>query len=224
MLLAEELLLLLLDDDSGRTRVSEADKGLAGAVLIELAMLDRLRVAEKGETVRAGRLVLRPGPDPTHPVLARALSLLSDKEGRKPDHVLGGLAKGLRERLADGLVQAGVLRRERHKVLGLFPSERLPAQDSTHEATLRQRIRAALDGAAPDERTAALIALLSALNAVTTVLDVANKRAARRRAKEIAQGQWAAAAVRRAVEAVYAATAAAIAVTTAAGADGGGGG
>jgi Golgi phosphoprotein 3 (GPP34) len=186
MLLAEELLLLLLDDDSGRTRVSEADKGLAGAVLIELAMLDRLRVAEKGEEVRAGRLALRPGPAPTHPVLTRALALLSDKEGRKPDHVLGGLAKGLRERLAAGLVQAGVLRRERHKVLGLFPTERLPAQDSTHETTLRQRIRAALDGAAPDERTAALIALLSALNAVTTVLDVrtsARPGAGRRRSR-----------------------------------------
>jgi hypothetical protein len=124
-----------------------------------------VRVAEKGEQVRAERLVLRlvlrPGPAPSHPVL------------------------------------------------GLFPTRRLPAQDVTHEATVRSRILAALSGTTPDERTAALIALLSALHAVTTVFEVPDKRAARRRAKEIAEGQWAATAVRKAVEAVYAATAAA---------------
>jgi hypothetical protein len=222
MMLAEELLLLALDDESGKVVVSELDKGLAGAVLIELALLERVRVAEKGEDVRAGRLVLESGPAPAHPVLAAGLDVLSGREGRKPDHVLDALAKGLRERLADGLVETGVVRRERHKVLGLFPTERLPAQDPAHEATVRQRIGAALDGATPDARTAALIALLSALNAVTTVLDVADKRAARRRAKEIAEGQWAATAVRKAVEAVYAATIAAVTVATTAAATSGG--
>lgn len=222
MLIAEELLLLALDDESGKVVVSELDKGLAGAVLIELALLERVRIAEKGETVRAGRLVLKPGPQPGHPVLADAVRVLSAKEGRKPQDVLGTLAKGLRERLADGLVAAGVLRRERRKVMGLFPTQRLPAQDSGHETGVREKIVAALNAAGHDERTAALIALLSALRAVTTVFDVPDKRAARRRAKEIAEGQWAAAAVRKAVEEVYAATAAA--VTVAAVADGGSGG
>jgi len=208
MLLAEELLLLAVDDETGRVEVSQVDKGLAGAVLLELALLDRVRVAEKGEAVRAGWLVLRPGPAPAHPVLAAGLAALADQAGRKPEHVIDRLGKGLRDRLADGLVEAGVLRREKHRVLGLFPTRRLPAQDVTHEAEVRSRIRAALAGATPDERTSALIALLSALKAVTTVFAVADKRAARRRAKEIAEGQWAATAVRKAVEAVYAATAA----------------
>jgi len=221
MLLAEELLLLALDDKSGRVNVSQIDRGLAGAVLLELALLGRVRVAEKRENVRAGRLVLVPGPPLAHPVLAEGLAVLEGREGRKPEHVIDKLAKSLRDRLADGLVQAGVLRRERHKVLGLFPTHRLPAQDVSHEATVRERISSALAGAAPDERTAALIALLAALKAVTTVFEVADKRAARRRAKEIAEGQWAATAVRKAVEAVYAATAAATAAATSAAATGG---
>lgn len=218
VLLAEELLLLALDDESGKVVVTELDKGLAGAVLVELTLAERIRVAEKGESVRAGRLVLRPGPEPGDPILAGALALLAHREGRKPQYVLDALAKDLRRRLADRLVQAGVLRREKRKMLGLFPAERLPAQDSTHEATVRERIRDALCGAEPDERTAALISLLSALNAVTKVVDVPDRRAANRRAKEIAKGQWAAAAVRKAIEAVNAATAAAIAAaaTTAA--------
>jgi hypothetical protein len=216
MLVAEELLLLALDDESGRVVVSEIDKGLAGAVLIELALLDRVRVTEKGEATRAGRLQVRPGPAPAHPVLAAGLATIGDREGRKPERVIDALGKSLRDRLADGLVEAGVLRREKHKVLGLFPTRRLPARDSTHERTVRSRIQDALAGAAPDERTAALIALLSALKAVTTVFDVPDKRAARRRAKEIAEGQWAATAVRKAVEAVYAATVAAVVASTAA--------
>ncbi len=210
MLLAEELLLLALDDETGRVGISEIDKGIAGAVLIELALLDRVRVAEKGESVRRGRLVVRPGPAPAHPVLAAGLGVLADREGRKPDRVVDRLARGLRERVAAGLVEAGVLRRERRRVLGLFPAERLFARDTAHEAAVRERISAALAGAAPDERTAALIALLSALKAVTAVVDVPDRRAARRRAREIAEGQWAAAAVRKAVQATNAAVTAAV--------------
>ncbi|MGH3880753.1 MAG: GOLPH3/VPS74 family protein [Actinophytocola sp.] len=224
MLLAEELLLLALDDGTGKNRVSNIEKGLAGAVLLELALLDRVRVTEKGEQVRAGRLVLRPGPAPEHPVLVTGLEVLANREGRKPQHVIDALAKRLRERLTDGMVDAGVLRREWRKTLGLFPSQRLFPQDTAHRSTVRKQVRTALDGAKPDERTAALIALVSALNAVTTVFDVRDRRAARRRAKEIAEGSWAATAVRKAVEAVYAATTAAVVASTAAsGGDGGGG-
>jgi hypothetical protein len=141
--------------------------------------------------------VLRPGPPPDHPELATALDLLSER-GRKPEHVLDALGKGLREWLADGLVESGVLRQEKHRVLGLFPTKRLPAADTAHETTVRERVLAALNGAEPDEWTAAMVALLAALNAVTTLFDVPDKRAARRRAKEIAEVQWAAVAVHKA--------------------------
>jgi Golgi phosphoprotein 3 (GPP34) len=221
MLLAEELLLLALDDETGKNRLSSIDLGLAGAVLIELALLERVRVAERGESVKAGRLVVLPGPAPASPVLARGLEVVSDREGRRPQDVLTKLGKGLRERLADGLVDSGVLRRQPHRVLGLFPTQRLPAQDTAHEATVRERIWAALSGAEPDERTAALIALLSAMNAVTTVFDAPNKRVVRKRAKEIAEGQWAATAVRKAIEAINAATVAAISAATTAAATSG---
>lgn len=218
MLLAEELLLLGLDDRTGKVVVSELDKGLAGAVLIELALTERVRVAEKGEPVRAGRLVVMPGPAPAHPVLADALELVAAKEGRRPKDMIGKLSQRLRERLADDLVARGVLRREKHKVLGLFPTTRLPALDSGHEAGVRGRIEAALGGATPDERSAALIALLHAIRGLPHVFAVPDKRAANRRAKEIAEGQWAAAAVRKAIEEVYAATAAAAAVAASTGA------
>src|ERR1044072_3996078 len=163
MLLAEELLLLGLDDHTGKVVVSELDKGLAGAGLIELALTERVRVAEKGEAGRAGRAVVMPGPAPAPPARAGAGELVAAREGRRPKDVIGKLSQRLRERLADDLVARGVLRREKHKVLGLFPTTRLPALDSGHEAGVRGRIEAALGGATPDERSAALIALLHAI-------------------------------------------------------------
>jgi hypothetical protein len=224
MLLAEELLLLALDDDTGKNRLSSLDLGLAGAVLIELALLERVRVAERGESVKTGRLVVAPGPAPANPVLARGLEVVAERAGRKPEHVLQALGKGLRDRLADALVDAGVLRRQTHRMLGLIPTTRLPAQDGSHEATLRERIRAALRGVEPDPRTAAMIALLSALKAVTTVFDAQDKRAVRKRAKEIADGQWAATAVRKAIDSINAATVAAASAATIAASSGGSGG
>jgi Golgi phosphoprotein 3 (GPP34) len=66
MLIAEDLLLLLYGDESGKPVLAstELDYALAGAVLLELAMLGRIDVAGTGETVRSGRLVVR-DPSPT---------------------------------------------------------------------------------------------------------------------------------------------------------------
>jgi hypothetical protein len=92
-------------------------------------------------------------------------------------------------------------------VLGLFPVTRWPAQDARHEDELRLALDNVLKlGAEPDDRTAALVALLSALNVVPKVVpDVVDKKALKRRVKEISGSAWAAEAVRQAVRARQAA-------------------
>lgn len=201
MLIAHDLLLLLLDDDTGKTVswLSQPDKALAGAVVIELAARGLVDVSDDG------KLVVRAGAAPEEPVLRRGLDLVRDKEGKKPDAVLGPLAKDLRDELADDLVAAGILRREERKVLGLFRTERLPANDDSYEATLRVRLGEVLAGAAPDHRTGPVIALLHAMDALPQVLDLADKKAAKARAKEIAEGEWADDVVRASVKAVQSA-------------------
>jgi hypothetical protein len=78
-------------------------------------------------------------------------------------------------------------------------------------------------GTRPDERTGALIALLSALDVVPKVVtDAVDRKALKRRAKEIAESDWAAAAVRRAVQDMQAAVTASIVVASTAGATSGG--
>ncbi|MET0233574.1 MAG: GPP34 family phosphoprotein [Kibdelosporangium sp.] len=218
MLVAHDLLLLLLDDETGKTAtwVSDPDTALAGAVLVDLAARDLVSVAGDDDVVKKGRLVVRSSEVPPEPVLRRGLEVAREQEGRKPEYALGALAKGLRDQLAGELVSAGILRREEHKVLGLFRTQRLPSNDNTYENELRSRLSAVLTGAQqPDDRTGPLLALLHATDAVTRVLPVDDKRAAKRRAKEVAEGDWAAAAVRKAVQAVQSAVIATIVVTSA---------
>ena len=64
-------------------------------------------------------------------------------------------------------------------------------------------------GATPDGRTAALVSLLVAVKAVPKVVD-GEKKAVRARAKDIAAGDWAGAAVKKAINAVNAAQASVI--------------
>jgi hypothetical protein len=75
----------------------------------------------------------------------------------------------LRGYLAD---RADALRAERRRVLGIFTARSWPAADPSRKAGVRQQVTQALAGtAAPDERTAALIALLHALKCEHKVVD-----------------------------------------------------
>jgi Golgi phosphoprotein 3 GPP34 len=220
VLIAEDLLLLLYDDETGKP-VSWSvplDHGLAGAVLMELSLLGKVDVADQGEHVKPGRLVIR-DPSPTgDPVLDARLAIVADKVGSKPAHVIGKVSKNLRGALLEQLAGRGILRVDKDKILGLFPNTRWTAADARHEAQVRAALDSALRvGTQPDQRTAALIALVHAVDAVPKVVtNAADKKALKRRAKEIAESAWAAEAVRNAVQAMQSATTTAIAASTAA--------
>ncbi|MBA8958897.1 hypothetical protein JOJ86_002188 [Rhodococcus percolatus] len=207
-LLAEDLLLLLLDDTSGKPVVdgTRMPRVLAGAVLLELALGDVVTPAEPGEDVKKGRLVARDGARPQDPLLARAVDLIGTSKPMKPEAAIEKLAKNLRDELAKRIVGTGWVREEKGKVLGIFPTTRWPGVDGSHERALRSELSAALlDGATPTPRTAALVSLLSAVDAAPKLFPDADRRAVKKRAREIAEGDWAGKAVRTSVEAVNAA-------------------
>jgi Golgi phosphoprotein 3 (GPP34) len=225
MLIAEDLLLLLYDDETGKpvTGSPGLDYALAGAVVIELTMQGKVDVTGPGDPGRPGRLKLVDDRPTDDPVLDERLAILTGKEGKKPKDVIGRLSKKLRDQLLYRLAQRGILEADRDRVLGLFPVTRWPAKDAHHEAEVRAALENVLKlGTRPDERTGALIALLSALNVVPKIVtDTVDKKALNRRAKEIAESDWAAEAVRKAVHEMQAAvTTAIIAGTTTAAAGG----
>jgi hypothetical protein len=221
MILAEDVLLLLLDDVSGKTLTDKTrlDLALAGAVLLDLTTLGRVDVAIEGEQVKAGRLVVRDAGSTGDDVLDEGLRRIGERP-KKPEAVLPGLAKGLRQMLLERLVQKGIVRAEEGRVLGLFPTHSWPAVDSDHERQVRAALMDVLVvGRTPAPREAALVSLLQAIDQVPKVLGDVNApaRDLRRRAKEISEGGFADDAVRKAVQAVNAAMTAAVAGAVVAG-------
>ncbi len=220
MLIAEDLLLLLLDDESGKQNFSTyLDIGIGGALLVELALGGHVEVVKGSGIWARAKVHTKVNDVPADPILAEALGLVAEKQ-RTAQDLVGRLGKKRREPLLSRLEADGILRREEDAVLGLFPRRRWPAVDSSHEADVRRVLGDALvRGAQPDERTAALIALLSSLDISHKVVDREGlpARELKKRAKQIAEGDWAAKAVRDAVSAAQAAVAAgAVAATTAA--------
>jgi hypothetical protein len=223
MLLAEDLLLLVTDDASGRLSVPgvQADAGLGGANLVELTLLGKVDVADEQDPGKPGRIIVRDPSPPGDEVLDAAMRTLVARQGSKPSSVIRPLGKNLRPVLYQRLAASGVLRAGRGRALGIFPTRTWPAQDPGHEAEMRQLVTQALvQPSAPDERTAALIALLHALKCEHKVVDPRpyqlSRRQLRARAAEIAQGNWASEAVRKAIDEMMAAVAAASAAATAA--------
>jgi hypothetical protein len=217
-LIAEDLLLLLLDDESGKlTNATYLDAGLGGALLVELALGEHVEVV-KGSGLWARAKVRPTGvAAPSDPVLAEALALIGEKE-RTAQDLVGRLGKKRREPLLQRLEAAGILERKDDRVLGLLPRHRWPSLDSTHEVDVRRQLGDALiRGASPQERTAALIAVLSGMDLAHKVVDLEGHpaRSVKARAKGIADGDWAAKAVKDAISAAQAAVAGAVVAATA---------
>jgi len=209
-LIAEDLLLLLLDDDKGTVTSMYCETALGGAVLVELALRGAVEVSEPTSVWRTAKVRAVADCDAADEVLRSAYRTIAERE-RSAQDLVNKLGKGLQEALAGRLVMRGLLERRADKVLGLFPRTRWPAVDSAHEAGVRRMLRAALvEGGEPDQRTAALIALLHAVDKAHKVVDHEGlpAREVRRRAKQISESDWAAKAVRDAINASTAALAA----------------
>lgn len=223
MLIAEDLLLLLTDDQSGAPLAdsTKLPSALAGAVLLELSLLNRIDVAGEGELVKRGRLVIRDSSPTGDDILDKALSTLSQREGKRPRDVIRHLARGLRDDVYDRLVGRQLVRREEGRILGVFPRNRWPAVDVTHEEALRRDIVEAVIKPSGEQKpnVGALVSLLTAVDKLTLVVPPHSygltKKDIRHRGKEITEGSWAPAAVKETVAAAQAAMIGAVAASTA---------
>lgn len=214
MLIAEDLLLLATDDTTGKSEIStmQLDPALAGAVLMELVVARRLDL--KGEGRKAEVVVIDTTPL-SDPILDAALQILIDKGALKPVNALGKLGKGLRERLYTGLADRGIVRLDRGKIMGIFPTTRWPAQDSRNEDELRQQIsNVLLAGAEPTARVAAIIAVLTAADMLEAVVEKPDLKAAKSSGEEISAGNWASDSVRKSIQEMQAAMTTAVIIAT----------
>jgi hypothetical protein len=203
LLIAEELLLVSRRAEGTGGRVNtEMQAALGGALMVELALNGNIEL--DGKQVAA----LGTSTPPREPILGDALAAIAAKP-RKADKVVRLLARNAPERTRARLTERGVLTRKRGRRLGLVPADKYTLADAAAIEEPLSRLRAAVvDRAEPDERTAALAGLVHAAKLGRRVFPRDDRRAVKRRLAEIADGDWSAAAVRRAVAAATAATAA----------------
>jgi hypothetical protein len=217
VLIAEDLLLLLLDEESGKVAGSDtAEVALGGAVLAELAILGAVTVDEQSSRFRSPKVRVT-GPAPEERVLADALGIVGEKE-RTAQDLVTRLGKGLVKTLGDRLSDRGLVERQESRMLGILPRTRWPAADTSHEREVRRALTSVLvQGTTPDPRTGTLVAVLAATDRVHKAVDHEgmSRREVKARAKEVSEGAWAATAVRNAIRATNAAVAAAVAAAAA---------
>ena len=213
---AGDLLLLATDPGSGRSGIGmmEVDYVMGGAMLYDLVTLGRLRLDGEGRKAR----VTVDDPSPIDdPALEAAFARVRDRKPAKAQSIVGRLGKHGQKNLYRVLSDEGVVRPRDAKLLGLIPLTRHDVIDSARRDRLLERIRGALlHGQEPEVETGPLIGLLSAGELVKLVVDKPDRKRAKKRAAEIAEGDWASESVRVAIQAARAAMTAAVVAASAA--------
>ncbi len=210
-MLPEDLMLLFINERNGKLRTdsSSVENALAGAGLIEHVNSGRVAFDPNGKKLQV--------VDPTplkDPLLQESVARF-DKP-MKPQRAVERLRKKVRDNVAEQLEGRGVVRVEPRKVLGIFPAKSYVITDEAAAGKVRKAVgEVALGYRGADARTGALITLLYAVNSLHKAVE-GDKRDMNKRAKDIAAGNWAGDAVRRAVEAIQAGVVAATAAAAAA--------
>jgi hypothetical protein len=205
MLIAEELFLLLRRDD-GKPESASAQRGygLAAAVITDLVLAERVTLSDDKDPRMT---VLVPGP-PGHPVLDAAMARLEQRDGKKLSSLVTDRKLALERPVATALVEAGVIRIEEKRALGLVP-ERYPVLEPEPERRVREQLRTVLMGGEPRPEDATLLAILQGLGVAGKVLEAEKgtlgRRDLKRRIEEVSKEVKAGEAVKKAVDAMNAA-------------------
>lgn len=192
--IAEDLLLLLLDNPSAQPALDPArrQRVLAAAVLLDLAWACRIRPAVAGDPAPAGHLIALAGGGPLDAVTGPAFELLA-RRPLGPAAVVRRLRRRVPDALHAQLEAAGLVRRIRLPGNRFRPEYGWPLADRSRPAAARAAVVAALfDGRNPDPATAAIIALLHAVDGLGVLLDLNDRgwRWVHARATEIGNGTW----------------------------------
>jgi Golgi phosphoprotein 3 (GPP34) len=215
VLIAEDLLLLLSDDASTLGERSRLSLGLAGALVLELALFGRVDLATEPPPERLVAVDTSPTGDD---VLDEALAVIAATE-QPPSHALHLLGERLRDRLLARLVERGLLRQADTAVLGMLPRADWPTMDLTYE---RELCAAVVDtlirDTAPSPAPGSLIGLLAALDRVHVAVSpgqfglTVEQLVARARA--VTPDRWAPQRLRSALDAILDSVADAAAATS----------
>ena len=205
----EAVLLLAIDDDKGSPVMEDSSLGIAiaGAVLTQLVVDGRMRVAGEGEPyARAGTLIPSAGTtDPLFEPIVQRVEGVTPGEALAAVAGLGGRgapARQVRTQLLEHFAELGVLARERDRFLGVTWRERWSRGERRDvEDALRARANEVLDGD-EEPRVSAALAILHGADALPAIFPDRPRQPLMARGAELAERSWASQEVHRSIEAL----------------------
>ena len=208
--LAEDLYLLALDDTGGRLLIDplHLDLGLGGALLLDLAVRERVRPVN-------GRVAVAHDGPTGEPLLDAALVAIAERDGAHgPDHWVRHFGHAAHHTVQDRLVDLGVLKREDGRLLRFIPTHRTRETDGRlHHELVDHLDDAVVQGHPPSPESAALAALALAIGLDRHLFPRADRRAVQQRMTQVAADCGAAAWIATSVSAAVNAVDAALGVT-----------
>ncbi|MEW6363034.1 MAG: GPP34 family phosphoprotein [Acidobacteriota bacterium] len=183
---AEELLLLALDDERGDMRdlpFFSLNGALAGAVLLELAFLQRVDYDQKQLTVLDSTATNNDILDDVLAWLAKKQANLSLTDTLS---ILSARAHEIRERVLKQLVARGVLKVVDKKILWVVAVRRYPAVCGTETKEIKARLRdLVLSDEVPTPRDAVLVSLVDTCSLWPVVLTPAEEKQREQRIRSL---------------------------------------
>jgi hypothetical protein len=137
---AEKFLIIAHHPEKGRftTSLTYLQYGIAGALLLDLALWERISITGK-------RLILKPGKGLPSPVYDNVISLISQSsDSRKVGHWVTKLANRYgryKWQILDGLVGKRIFRIEKKKFLGLIPFRQSYFTETLTRASLVRQLK-----------------------------------------------------------------------------------
>ncbi|WP_419925069.1 GOLPH3/VPS74 family protein [Candidatus Poriferisocius sp.] len=166
----EEILLLLLRDNDGKfinVPQSSMDRAIAGAVLMELAMENRIDTDLE-------HLILVDATPVGDTLVDPTLAMIAEGEESDSRHWVDQIARRapeIREEALSRLVERGILEREDDRFLWVFRSRRYPVVDGEAEREVKLRIMGVLfSNEIPSPRDVVVICLAHSCGIFTELL------------------------------------------------------
>jgi golgi phosphoprotein 3 len=205
---SEKLLLLALEEKKGNVTsftIGSLRYGLAGALLADLAMQGKVRMAKN-------KLALVDATLTGDKILDEALgAIAADNEAHKVTrwiHTLGD--RKISHRIIDQLAEKGVLQREDKHFMWVIPYQGTNQLNASAKYLVKQQLRAmVLADEKPDPNAVVLLSLLKACRLLNLVFTRDERKAANQRVGELVKGEDFGKAVARTIAEIEAATAAA---------------
>ena len=185
----EKALLLILKDREGAVAISHCGLALAGAILSDLFIEDRLVAEGKHQLLR-----VTDGSATGDELLDECLTLIGAASKPKPaQHWITRLSNqpSLMHRIAGRLCRRGILREDESKVLFFFTRKLYPEVDPEPEAALVAELTEAIftDTDEVSPHTAALIALGNGVGLLSATFSRRDLHSRKARLEAIARGE-----------------------------------